>query len=205
MKNRFGLKCFSQFIGTLFFISFPGCAVAAPDKPESTYPNVVRAEMPDGWRVGSESHNAAMRILEFVPPDQTVDRWDEMLTMVVIYHRSGADLLDYVNKMREDFPRGCAVPPVLSKPLRRTDHGYDSITQTVACGKTNKYGLGEAMTQKVMIGQNAIFDVQRAWRFPAAPRSEDLPFFDAQRAAGAAYLDAVWLCDVTVKSADCSQ
>lgn len=203
MKRNLESRLRPQFIVPFFCILLTGCLGTAPDRQESTYPNVTRIAIPEGWRVGSESHNAAMRVLEFVPPDQTVDRWTDMITIIVVYHRSAADLADYLSSMREHLPQGCEVPAVFNEQPRLTDHGYEAVTQTVACGKSKRFGKGEIMMQKVMMGQNAIFDVQRAWRFAATQRSEDLPLSDAQRASGAAYLDTVWLCNVTVESPGC--
>jgi uncharacterized protein YbdZ (MbtH family) len=192
-----------QFIVFLFCLFLTGCVGTAPDSQESTYPNVTRIAIPEGWRVGSESHNAAMRVLEFVPSDQTVDRWTDMITIIVVYHRSAADLSDYLSGVREHLPQGCDVPAVFNEHPRLTDHGYEAATLTAACGKSTGFGKGEIMMQKVMMGQNAIFDVQRTWRFAAMQRSQDLPLSDAQRAAGAAYLDTVWLCNVTVETPGC--
>ncbi len=203
VKCRPGSKLSPQFIAPLFCVLLTCCVGNQPHSQESTYPDVARAPVPAGWRVGSESHNAAMRLLEFVPPDQTADHWTDMITVIVVYHRSGADLSDYMNNMQAHLQQGCEVPSVLSGLLRLPDHGYETAIQTVACGKSKRFGKGEIMMQKVMVGENAIFDVQRAWRFAPAQRSEDLPFSDAQRAAGAAYLDTVWLCNRTVNSADC--
>ena len=132
-----------------------------------------------------------------------MDNWTDMITVIVVYHRSGADFLEYLNDMRAHFPQGCDVPILLGGLRRLTDHGYDAAIQTVACGKSKRFGMGEIMMEKVMIGQNAIFDVQRAWRFPPARRSDDLPLSAGQQAARAAYLDAVWLCNVTVESPGC--
>jgi hypothetical protein len=203
MKLKLESVLSPKFTAFLFCILLTGCVATAPGRQESTYPNTARIPVPEGWRVGSESHNAAMRVLEFVPPDQTVDSSTDMITIIVVYHRSVADLSDYLNGMREHLPQGCEVPALLNDPSRLTDHGYETATQTVACGKSKRFGMGEIMIQKVMMGQNAIFDVQRAWRFAATQRSEDLPLSDAQRAAGAAYLDTVWLCNVTVESPGC--
>jgi hypothetical protein len=192
-----------HFIALFLCILLLGCAGTARHGQESTYPNTARIQVPDGWRVGSSSHNATMRVLEFVPQDQSVDSWTDMITIIVVYHRSAADLSDYLNNMREHLPQGCDVPSVLSEPIRLTDHGYEAATQTVACGKSRRFGKGEFMMQKVMMGENAIFDVQRAWRFAATQRSEDLPLSEAQRADGTAYLDTVWLCNMTVESPGC--
>jgi hypothetical protein len=180
-----------------------GCVGTAPHSQESTYPNTARVEVPVGWRVGSTSHNAAMRLLEFVPQDQSVDSWTDMITIIVVYHRSAADFSDFLNSLQEHLSQGCEVPPVLSKSNRLTDHGYEAATQTVTCGKSKRFGKGEIMMQKVMMGDNAIFDVQRAWRFAPTQRSEDLPLSEAQREDGAAYLDTVWLCNLTVESPGC--
>jgi hypothetical protein len=136
-----------------------------------------------------------MLIREFLPPGQTLNRWEEMITLVEIFDTAGVRLRDVAERFQSVAAEGCASAPVLSPIREFVDRGYPAIAQTVACAKTKTWGKAEVFVYKMIKGKTMIYQLQRAWRLPAAADPKTFRVSEAVKAAGEAFLAKVFLCD----------
>jgi hypothetical protein len=159
--------------------------------------------LPEGYKVGYSNSNSNMRIFEYVPEGQSIEQWTTMTTVIVMALHTAPDIDALLQAMSETFVRGCEVRAVVSQPKRFLDVGYPAGTQSVICGKTRRFGQGEALFYKAMQGKTGFFLVQQAWRFPPAANSRDIPLTAEMTKSAHARLADVHLCPSRAPGENC--
>jgi len=176
-----------------------GCAGRVIDldgaPPVDTGSEALHILVPEGSKMAFQENRPRVQIREYVPRNQSTDRWSEMLTVLVMDREVAPDIETVFQRMTAAFKAGCAVDPVIQDPRRFFEGPYPAGIQTVVCGKSRQFGYGEVVVYKLIQGTKGFFQVQRAWRFPPAASSGDLTVTPDMAGKAADSLAGVYLCD----------
>lgn len=154
---------------------------SAPSPSPAGPREVIRFSVPEGWKLGWEDAVPGTHLAEYVPEGQTVHHWTDMLTIVVLTPDTKRPINAMFQAMTRQWQSGCAVAPIVSAPAISTEGGRPAGLQTAMCGRTKNFGSGEVIIVKMVESSRGFVQVQRAWRFPAVARSQDLPLTQAMR------------------------
>ena len=119
--------------------------------------------LPQGFKVGfSESRNG-MNMQEWVPANETVQNWTEMVTVQIFLNRKDLDPVQFLATMEKQWAGACkgstATPPVAGKV-----NGYTSATTLLRCPLLASTGKPETTMMKAIRGNDSFYLVQRAVR-----------------------------------------
>lgn len=127
---------------------------------------------PKDWTIGFHNRRGPVDLTELIPPNQTIQEWEEMLIIQMIDgkpEKSPQDLLrdQYSEEQQacEDIGAGPVSPGV--------DNGYDIAMRVITCTKSKRWNKGEVTLYKVIRGHERTYIVSRAWR--GDPFSKDKP------------------------------
>ena len=195
-----------HFLVSLPLVALVGCMSAQGTDAGGaidTGPEKLHLIVPEGSKIGYSSSRPGIQIVEYVPANQSVEHWTDMITVVIMERQTAPDLDALFQRMTDTFARGCDVEASIPPPTRFLDGKYPAGIQSALCGKTKKFGQGEAVVYKAIQGTAAFFQVQRAWRFPPVARSQDLPLTKEMIEAALSRLDTVHVCDSRVPGQQC--
>lgn len=166
--------------------------VAAPSYAQLKNENLL-VGLPQGFKVGfSESRNG-MNMQEWVPANETVQNWTEMVTVQIFLNRKDLDPVQFLATMEKQWAAACkgstATPPVTGKA-----NGYASATTLMRCPLLASSGKPETTMMKAIKGNDSFYLVQRAVRGVPTP---------AQLERTKQYLDGVSVCDTRVAARPC--
>jgi hypothetical protein len=171
--------------------------------PVDTGSEAVHFIVPEGSKIGFQANRPGIQIMEYVPVDQSVQHWTDMLTVLIMARDTAPDIDAFFQRMTNAFHVGCDVEPLIEAPTRFLDGGYPAGVQTAICGKSKQFGIGSIVIYKMIQGKNGFYQVQRAWNFPAAARSQDITLTTAMRDSATERLAAVHLCDRQAPDQQC--
>lgn len=155
---RLLITCFSLF----FFL----CSASFGAPQNFTFgSSTLSVPIPDNWVKGFEDKNNLGSLLEFVPKGQTVQKWENMIT-IQNFTRLGRfgpevflkNLLTTSRDTCEDY-RGDLYTP--EKPKQQK---YPTAMAMQFCTKYSKTGKGEITLFKAIQTPNGLMVIQRAWR-----------------------------------------
>jgi hypothetical protein len=161
------------------------------------------APPPKGWQLAFSDRDDDRAVYDYVPPGQDAEEWREMMTVQVLFDARGVAPRALLERLRREFEAECDAAQA-EPAVDRAVTSYPGARQLLLCGKSKRGGKGEATLLQVVIGREAAYAVQRAWRgepfrgatLPADARSL---LADWQR-----QLDAVGLCDTRVPGRPCA-
>jgi hypothetical protein len=149
--------------------------------------------MPQGFKVGFQDSGNGMNMQEWVPANETVQNWTEMVTVQVFLKRSDLDPVQFLATMAQQWAGACkgstATPAAMGKA-----NGYTSATTLLRCPLLASSGKPETTMIKAIKGSDSFYVVQRAAR--SVPS-------EAQLARTKAYLDTVSVCDSRLPAHPC--
>ncbi len=136
-------------------------AAAAAGQAPVTGENLLFAP-PKDFKVGySASHDTAL-ITEFVPDGQTVEDWEQMLT-VQVFHGASADPATFLQGLGERYMKAC--PGTQAKGIFSGHaNGYVVSMLLLRCPNNPGTGKPETTAFRVTRGADALYSVQHAWR-----------------------------------------
>ena len=193
---------YMKHIATLVLMMFPifcsGRIIDAHQSitgsPVDTGSEILHFIAPDGSKIGYQANRPGLQITEYVPEHESVERWTNMLTVLIMARSSAPDIDAFFARMSYTFQIACAVGAVVEPPVRFFDGAYPAGMQTATCGKSVQFGSGNATIYKMIQGEHGFYQVQRAWNFPPTDRSEDIKLTQKMRDSARARLDDVHLC-----------
>lgn len=149
--------------------------------------------MPQGFKVGFSDSRNGMNMQEWVPANETVQNWTEMVTVQIFVNRKDLDPVQFLATMEKQWEGACkgstATPPVTGKV-----NGYTSATTLLRCPLLASTGKPETTMMKAIRGNDSFYLVQRAVR--GVPTASQL---DRTKQ----YLDGVSVCDTRVAARPC--
>jgi hypothetical protein len=141
--------------------------------------------LPQGFKVGFSDSRNGMNMQEWVPANETVQNWTEMVTVQIFLNRKDLEPAQFLATMEKQWAGACkgstATPPVTGKA-----NGYTSATMLLRCPLLASSSKPETTMMKAVKGNDSFYLVQRAVR--GVPTS-------AQLERTKQYLEGVSVCD----------
>jgi len=174
-------------LGLALLLCF-GTAASAQLKNEN-----LLVGLPHGFKVGFSEQRNGMNMQEWVPSNETVQNWTEMVTVQVFLNRTDLEPVKFLTTLQQQWAGACkgsnATPAATSRV-----NGYLSASMLLRCPLLTSTGKPETTMVKTIKGNDSFYVVQRAVR--ALPTS-------AQLEQTKKYLDGVSLCDTRLPAHPC--
>jgi hypothetical protein len=149
--------------------------------------------LPQGFKVGFSDSRNGMNMQEWVPVNESVQNWTEMVTVQIFLNRKDLDPAQFLANMEKQWATACtgstATPTVTGKT-----NGYSSATRLFRCPLLASSGKPETTVMKAIKGNDSFYLVQRAVRAAATPE---------QLEQTKQYLERVSLCDSRSTASPC--
>lgn len=185
-----------------------GCASSPPNTtapsaqvnwPEGEH---ILTSLPSGWKVASTKSQNGVTISEYIPNGQTLDGWQELITIWVFRGASRFTVKNGFELVEKTYVAGCKTAPVVGRPDERIEQGLPIGVSAILCEQLKARPGSEGLVFKTIAGVDATYQVQRAWRLPPE-QSSDLAIQKNRIDAAMPYLRTVLVCDTRVASRPC--
>jgi hypothetical protein len=118
---------------------------------------------PAGFHVGYEKRNPQGSIMEMVPTGQTVEHWDEMVTVQIFRGNATGAIPAFRARMQALVKTAC--DGATSAPIAEGDeNGYAFAVWIQDCPLNKSSGTPERAFPKAIAGHDSLYVVQRAYR-----------------------------------------
>lgn len=165
-----------------------GTAASAQLKNEN-----LLVSLPQGFKVGFSDSRNGMNMQEWVPSNETVQNWTEMVTVQVFLNRTDLDPVKFLATLQQQWAGACkgsVATPVATSRV----NGYPSASMLLRCPLLERTGKPETTMVKTIRGNDSFYVVQRAIRAVPTP---------VQLEQTKKYLDGVGLCDTRLPAHPC--
>lgn len=178
-----------------------------PVLPPSVVPDGERhvAVIPEGWQAVHQSVANGLETRSYVPPGQSAESWQDMLTVQVVRLSSGkpAPAPDQLYaQTRSSYEQACDGVR-LGELQNGRSNGYPSAFWVLGCARIKTGGYGEAAFFRIVQGNAALYIVQRAWRLPPFDRTQGPPLPPDQQKQALEILQRFTVCDPSRKEHPC--
>ncbi|HEX3364402.1 hypothetical protein [Phenylobacterium sp.] len=141
--------------------------------------------IPHGFKAGWQGANGPMTTVEYVPTEESVDDWSQMITQQIFHGRTNEPPDSLPTFMGTGWRAGC--PGGAGRKLSQADeNGYPSAIWVFTCPRNPQTGKPETAWIKVISGADSLYSVQYAVRREAT---------DETTRAALTYLQRVTACD----------
>ena len=148
---------------------------------------------PPGYKVGFRDKKPETQMTEFVPANQTVENWTEMVTVQVFFGLK-ATPEEFMRELEKRWRAACPGAedgaPVASGP----ENGYPTLVWILNCPQNPGTGKPEITWFKAVQGNDSFYLVQKAFKF--TPTKE-------QVIRWVGYLKKVGVCDLRIADRAC--
>ncbi|OFW97128.1 MAG: hypothetical protein A3D94_03585 [Alphaproteobacteria bacterium RIFCSPHIGHO2_12_FULL_66_14] len=149
--------------------------------------------LPQGFKVGFNESRNGMNMQEWVPVNETVQNWTEMVTVQIFLSRKDLDPVRFLATMEKRWAGACKGSTATPAATGKTN-GYASATTLLRCPLLGSSGKPETTMMKAIKGNDSFYLVQRAVR--GVPTS-------AQLERTKQYLDGISVCDTRLSAHPC--
>jgi len=139
-------------------------------------------QMPKGFRLGWQKEAWA----EWIPAAESIDDWSEMITVQTYHLSPSVSQTQFLQGVAAGWMKACPETPVQKIFSGRTN-GYPVSMLLLSCPRNPKTGKPETTAFRVILGNDALYSIQRAFR--SVPQPDQL-------ASAMEFLGTVSLCDV---------
>ena len=192
---------FVLILGLALVAAVPALRAQQPASAALSPGENLLASLPQGWSLGFSDRDDGRAIYEYLPPDQQVEDWQEMMTVQIFFDLNSVPPSALLGQMRAGFEAECEAAGA-DQLVERTVNGYPAARQLLLCGQAQQSGMGEVTLVLALAGRDSLYVVQRAWRGNpfkgAAPQAASTLLAD-----WAQHLDSIKLCDTRDKSRSC--
>jgi hypothetical protein len=165
-------------------------------------PSVARAQVfegenllvtvPEGWVEATSTERGKMLLSEYVPKGQTVDNWQQMITVQVFRGMKQVNPKTFVDKMSSGARNQVEEGAFDAQPMEIAgDPGYASYCVVWVSGKVKATGKGEVTLIRAIQGKDSMYVVQRAWRQASFDSPEQVTVPQAEIQKGIDFLRQV--------------
>lgn len=165
-----------------------GALQAQPLKNENLLVGV-----PQGFKPAFKGAKNGVNMQEFIPADETLQNWTEMVTVQVFLSRKDLEPAPFLGAIRQKWGGSCdgttATPVVTGKV-----NGYDAAAILLRCPLLTSTGKPEFTILKAIKGNDSFYVVQRAVR--STPTPEHLETMKK-------YIESVSVCDSRLPAQAC--
>ncbi|MEO7224322.1 MAG: hypothetical protein ABIY37_17780 [Devosia sp.] len=169
-------------------------SLAVPARAELVAENLLTG-LPDGFKVGFQTREGGMEMMEFIPAEESVENWSSMITIQVFHGMKNADGDAFASDVAQMWQGGCKDSST-ERVEAGTVNGYAAALWHYWCPLNTQTGLPEEMWLEAIRGTDALYVVQYAYRAAATPELE-------QQAL--AYLAKASVCDTRIPEQDCPE
>lgn len=134
------------------------------------------AGLPSGWSLELQESNEYGHQLEWVPADQAVQGWRDMIAYQLLPKPASPKLDDmapdsFLDSIAAFYAETC--DQVLATDIEgAVSNGFPAALRVLACTKNKVTGLGEVTLFRAIKGDRAFYVAQRAWRMdPFTPET----------------------------------
>jgi hypothetical protein len=154
----------------------PAAVTAAPDSAPrlATATESLHTVIPPGMQLGLHRSANGSEVAEYIPAGETMADWTNMFALGVTPRRAGLTVQQLAAAAQQGMVKGCAIAPAATRPTYFTDGDLPAVALGVSCGRATGSGRGELVVIKSVLGNSAVFTVQRAFRLPPAADSAAL-------------------------------
>ena len=174
------------------WVTFFLCVAAAPARAQFVGENLL-VTVPAGFKLGYEGSRPDLNLQEWIPKNETVENWSEMVTMQVFLQRTDIDparMLQGIGKQWREACSGSTSTPITSGQV----NGYPVSMVLMRCPRLPATGKPETTMFRAIKGNDSFYMVQSAVR--SVPD-------EAQIARMKQYLDKVGVCDSRLPARPC--
>jgi hypothetical protein len=140
--------------------------------------------LPAGYKVGFQAKNAKTQITEYVPQNEDVEGWTQMVTVQIFFgaHFTPAE---FEQTISESWKRAC--PEAVSAHISDgAENNYPFSFWLETCANNPKTGKPEMTWMKGIAGRDSFYLVQKAFKYE--PGKDEI-------SAATQYLRGVQVCD----------
>jgi hypothetical protein len=151
------------------------------------------AGAPPGYKIGFQDKNNDLQMTEWVPANQTVENWTEMVTVQVFY---GLKITpeEFMHQIEQRWRNACPGAGDAQPIVGSVENGYPSLLWILDCPKNPATDKPEMTWLKGVKGNDSFYVVQKAFKF--TPTKEQITRWIA-------YLKAVRVCDSRIADRAC--
>jgi hypothetical protein len=153
------------------------------------------AGAPPGYKVGFHDKKSDLEMTEWVPANQTVENWTEMLT-VQVFFRLKITPEQFMRALEGRWRGACPGAGDAQPIVGSVENGYPSLLWILECPKNPGTGQPELTWIKGVQGNDSFYAVQKSFKF--TPNKEQIIRW-------VEYLKAVRVCDTRIAERACSQ
>lgn len=132
---------------------------------ELQYENLLQG-LPENFKVGYQAHDKKSNstFLEFIPKEESVDNWSEMITTSIYHKNLNATAVEYVKKIAEFWTKSCK--DGYTKQIRDgQENGYNFALVMLYCPKSKVTNKVEFTWLKAIKGKDSFYSVQKAFTY----------------------------------------
>lgn len=156
---------------------------------------------PPGWKLSLSLTWPDLRMLEYLPPGQTLEAWQDRLTVQAFPRLRDVSLERYLDSISQQARRVCDQVQVTGVGAG-TLNGYPTAQMALYCTRFVESGRGEITLFRAVQGVEGLYVVQRAWR--VAPFSlAALPIGPQVIAQWTEYLRSITVCHPAIPAHPC--
>lgn len=171
---------------------FLACAALQPAQAQLKDENLL-APLPTGFKIGYQAKQNGLMIQEFVPANETVENWSEMVTAQIFLGRRDLDGAQALGVVERGWIKAC--PASKANPITATKvNGYPAWNLFLQCPLLASTGKPETTYLRAVKGNDSFYIVQRAARsIPDQARLTKM----------SQYLDTTTVCDTRTTEHPC--
>lgn len=149
----------------LLFISMAlsACTSSAQKSSSQFVSENLLHGLPDGWIQGFSVRKGNMGMKEFIPADQTVDNWDEMITTQIFFGGLEKSAEEFQSQLGSSWKESCP-RSFVNTGKSGIENGYKSIFWQQFCENNPRTGLPEVTLFKAIEGNDSFYLIQKAWK-----------------------------------------
>ena len=160
------------------------CAISVDAEAQLKDENLLALVL-QGFKVATDHDDNGIVFQEWIPANETVTNWSEIVTVQILLGRSNVDGGRYLAAIKAGWLKACPQ----SKPNMIENgraNGYPLWTMMLQCPLLSSTGKPETTLFRSIAGRDSFYSVQRSAR--SVPDG-------AQMAKMAAYMERVTVCD----------
>lgn len=147
-------------------IIFGLCLLLSPFFAEELKDENLLQTIPKNFKMGFHNYNKEnkVRILEFVPENETVENWSQLITSTITYGNSKLTTSEYTQRIKTMWIKSCP-NSAADTIITTTENGYDVSLMYLFCPKSPVTHKAEFTYLKALKGKDAFYSVQKAFAY----------------------------------------
>lgn len=151
------------------------------------------ADAPSGWKEVFSSNNPGLRMVEFIPEDQTNASWQHKITFESLSGDPLPDPIEFLQGLSVDQSGTCDGFESFNT-FSGLENGYPTMVRLMVCKRSDIINQSQVTMLKAIQGEENFYMITRAQRGP--PLADDTAALTDEEIAGwTLYLKAISVCN----------